>query len=75
MCKKRCRKRISRLKIATYSVRTLLRDDHIQELEEELMETKLVWNVIGISEVRRPYECFTTLQSGHLLRQTTAKQE
>ena len=26
----------------------------------------MVWDVIGISEVRRPEECFTTLQSGHL---------
>ena len=38
----------------------------IQELEE-LRETRFVWDVIGISEVRRPEECLTTLQSGHLL--------
>ena len=30
------------------------------------MEARLIWDVIGISEVRRPEECFTTLQSGHL---------
>ena len=59
------RKRVSRLKVATYNVRTLLRDKHIQELEEELGETRMVRGVIGISEVRRPEECFTTLQSGH----------
>ena len=63
-------KRVSRLKIATYNVRPLLRDEHIQELEEE---TRLVWDVIGISEVRRPGECFTTLQSGHLLYHSKAK--
>ena len=27
----------------------------------------LIWDVIGIFEVRRPEECFITLQSGHLL--------
>ena len=27
-----------RLKIATYNVRTLLKDEHVQELEEELKE-------------------------------------
>ena len=62
-------KRVSRLKIATYNVGTLLRVEHIQEPEEELRETRLVWDVIGFSEVRRPEECFTTLQSGHLLHQ------
>ena len=39
---------------------------HIQELEE-LRKTRFIWDVIGISEVRRPEECFTTSQSGHLL--------
>jgi len=53
-------KRVSRLKIATYNVRTLLKDEHVHELEEELMEARLVLDVIGI------WECFTTLQIGHL---------
>ena len=65
--KKSRQKRVSRLKIATYNVRTLLRDEHIQELEEELRETRLVWDIIGIYKVRRPEQCFTTLQGGHLL--------
>ena len=66
--KKSRRKRVIRLKIATYNVRTLLRDKHIQELEEERTETMLlVLDAIGISEVRRPEECFTTIQSGLLL--------
>ena len=43
---------VSRLKIATYNVRTLLRDEHVQELEE-LKETRLVWGVVGIGELRR----------------------
>ena len=34
---------------------------------EELRETRLVWDVIGISEVRTQEEFFTTLQSGHFL--------
>ena len=70
--------RVNRLKIATYTVRTLLSDGQIQELEEELRETKLVWDMIGIANVRRRGECFIALQSGHLLyhsMQTTAKQE
>ena len=29
---------------------TLLRDEHIQELEEEFRETRLVWDVTGIEE-------------------------
>ena len=57
-----------RTKTATYKVRTLLiRDKHLQDRGEELRETRLVWNVIGITEVRRREECFTTIQSGHLL--------
>ena len=59
------RKRVSRLKVATYNVRTLLRHEHIQEFEYELRETRLIWDVIWIFEVTRPEECFTTLQSGH----------
>ena len=58
--KKSGRKRLGRVKIATYNVRTLLGDEHVQEIEEELKEIRLVWDVVGISEVRRPEECFTT---------------
>ena len=64
--KKSRRKRVVRLQIATYNVRTILRDEHMQELEEKLWETRLVWDVIGISG-ERPEECFTVLQSAHLL--------
>ena len=62
----------SRLKIATYNIKTLLRDEHIQELEDELRETGLVWGVIGIGEVRRAEERFTTLQGGRLLYHSKA---
>ena len=49
------------------SNKILLRDEHIQELEEELRETRLIWDVFRIGEMRRREECFITLQSGHLL--------
>ena len=61
-----------RLKIATYKVRALLRDEYVQELEEELKENNIKWEVIGLGEVRRKEESFTTLQSGHLLYHSTA---
>ena len=65
--KQRHRKRVNRLKIVTYNVSAILRDDHIQEVEEELREIRLVSDVIRIGEVRRREKCFITLQSGHLL--------
>ena len=51
--KKRHQKRVNRLKIATYSISTILRDEHIQEVEKELREIRLVSDVIRIGEVRR----------------------
>ena len=38
----------------------------MQELEDELKENNMKWDVIGLGEVRRKEESFTTLQSGHL---------
>ena len=32
----------------------------------------MIWNVIGISALRRPDECFITLQSGHLIYHSQA---
>ena len=61
-----------RLKIATYNVRTLLKDEHVQELEDELKENNMKWDVIGLGEVRRREESFTTLQSGHLMYHSEA---
>ena len=65
--KKNHHRRGERLKIAKYNVRTLLKDEHVQELEEELKENNMKWDVIGLGEVRRKEESFTTLQSSHLL--------
>ena len=65
--KKNHHTRGERLKIATYNVRTLLKYENVQELEEELKENNMKWDVIGLREVRRKEESFTTLQSGHML--------
>ena len=70
--KKNHHTRGERLKIATYNVRTLLKDEHLQELEEELKENNTKWDVIGLGEVRRKEESFTTLQSCHLLYHSEA---
>ena len=77
--KKNSRKRVSRLQRqnSTKSWK------HTRTQKEELRETRLVWGVTGIGEVKRQEEYFTTLQSGHLpmwlpytiLRQKTPKQE
>ena len=40
-------------------------------MEEEFRETRLVWDVIGIIEVRRQAECFIALQSGHIYNFST----
>ena len=70
--KKNHHTRGERLKIATYNIRTLLKDEHVQELEDELKENNMKWDVIGLGEVRIKEESFTTLQSGHLLHHSEA---
>ena len=42
-----------RLNIAIYNVRTLLKDEHVQD---ELKENNMKWDVIGLGEVRRKEE-------------------
>ncbi len=49
--KKNHNTRGERLKIATYNVRSLLKDEYVQELEEELKENNMNWDVIGLGEV------------------------
>ena len=44
----------------------------VQELEDELKENNMKWDLIGLGEVRRKEESFTTLQSGHLLYHSEA---
>ena len=70
--KKNHHTRGERLKIATYNVRTLLKDEHVQEQEDELKENNMKWDVIGLGEVRRKEESFTTLQRSHLLYHSEA---
>ena len=53
------------LHIATYNVRSLLGEDRLVELEEELKQVK--WNIIGLAETRRHGECITKLVSGNVL--------
>ena len=52
------------LRIATYNVRTLSENIHLHHLERELENIK--WDVVGLSEVRRPGESLVQLKSGHL---------
>ena len=53
LVKKNHHTRGERLKIAKYNVRTLLKDEHVQEMEDELKENNMKWDVIGLGEVRR----------------------
>ena len=40
-----------------------------------LKENNMKWDVIGLGEVRRKEESFTTIQSGHLLYHSEANNE
>ena len=53
------------LNIATYNVRTLSEEIHLSSLEAEIKDIN--WDIIGISEMRRPGEKIQMLKSGHLL--------
>ena len=53
------------LNIATYNVRTLSEELHLNNLEAEI--ENINWDIVGISEMRRPGEKIQALQSGHLL--------
>ena len=58
------RKKSVPLDIGTYNCRTLLHEDRLLEIEEELKRIK--WSIIGLSEVRRQGEEITDLESGHI---------
>ncbi|KAL3287522.1 hypothetical protein HHI36_001991 [Cryptolaemus montrouzieri] len=57
-----------KLYIATYNVRILRSESHLERLEEELLNIK--WDILGISETG---ELATTLKSGHLLYQNNTE--
>ena len=60
---------VSRPNIATYNVRTQLKDIYVPEAKRR--ETTLLWDMIRIGEVRKREEGCTNLERG----QTTAKHE
>ena len=49
--------------ISTFNTRSLLNDEKLLELEEELKNVN--WDIIGLSEVHRKGEELTILNSGH----------
>ena len=51
--------------IGTYNVRSLLGEDRLMALQEELANIK--WHVIGLAETRRRGEAIEQLKSGHVL--------
>ena len=51
--------------IATFNVRSLLGEDRLIELEEELAGIK--WHVVGLVETRYRGENIEVLKSGHIL--------
>jgi endonuclease/exonuclease/phosphatase family metal-dependent hydrolase len=51
--------------ISTYNVRSLMSEDRLLELEEELSKVK--WHVVGLSEVRRKGESLQQLTSRNML--------
>ncbi|XP_075990191.1 uncharacterized protein LOC142985833 [Anticarsia gemmatalis] len=53
------------LALATYNTRTLRTDEKLVELEEEL--SRIRWDIVGLSEVRRQGEDSIILKSGNLL--------
>lgn len=55
----------STLHIAAYNCRSLLGDHQLTDLENEA--SKIKWDVIGLSEVRRKGEALITLPSGNTL--------
>ena len=70
--KKNHHTREDRRKIVIYNVRTLLNDEHVHEVDDELKENNMKWDVIWLGEVRRKEESSTTLQSDHLLYHSEA---
>ncbi|XP_072380812.1 uncharacterized protein [Diabrotica undecimpunctata] len=60
----------SLLRIATYNIRTMRTQEHLDELEQELSNIK--WDIIGLCETRLPGEVCTILKSGHHLYQKNA---
>uniref|UniRef100_A0A6P7H265 Uncharacterized protein LOC114343528 n=1 Tax=Diabrotica virgifera virgifera TaxID=50390 RepID=A0A6P7H265_DIAVI len=58
----KCVKNIN-LNIATYNARSLSTEERFEEMEEEL--SKVNWDIVGISEVKKKGENLISLPSGH----------
>lgn len=58
--------------IATYNIRTMRTQEHLDELEQELNNIK--WDILGLCETRLPGEKCTTLKSGHTLFQKNSEE-
>ncbi|MCH9657353.1 hypothetical protein K0U27_01435 [archaeon] len=54
-----------KLNICSYNVRTLIDNERLAELEEELKDIN--WDIIGLSEIRRKQENKLLLKSGNVL--------
>ena len=61
------------LNIATYNVRTLSEEIHLSNLEAEI--ENINWDIVGISQMRRPGEEIQVLRSGHLLYNIGTKEQ
>ena len=75
--KKNHHTRGERLKIVTYNVRILLKYENVQELEEELKENNMKWDVIGLGESeekRKVSQLFKVVTCCTTLRPTMDKQ-
>ena len=57
--------KVTELHLATYNVRTLSDECHLVSLENEI--EKIKWDIIGISEMRRPGENVVELASQHIM--------
>ncbi|XP_030753938.1 craniofacial development protein 2-like [Sitophilus oryzae] len=68
---KQKRKRTQIISIATYNIRTMRTNDHLEELEQEL--SNINWDIVGLCETRLQGEKMTTLNSGHDMFQNNSE--
>lgn len=68
---KQKRKRTQIISIATYNIRTMRTNDHLEEFEQEL--GNINWDIVGLCETRLQGEKMTTLNSGHDLFQNNSE--
>ena len=53
----------ARLEIATYNVKTLLKDEHLQEMKDKLHDIERDQTRIRLGEIQRKEESLTTVQN------------